>query len=222
MSEKKLVIFGAGDIAELAKYYFDTDSEYQVVAYTVDREFVDSDSKDGIPVVPFDEVEERFSPDEHTMFVALSYNQINQLRASKVREAKDKGYSLASYISSRATVLTEKPVGENCFILEDNTIQPFVTIGENVTLWSGNHIGHHSEVQDHCFIASHVVVSGGVKIEPYCFLGVNVTLRDHITIGASSVLGAGVLLLGDAEPNSVYMGKATEKSRIPSNRLRGI
>ena len=115
---------------------------------------------------------------------------------------------------------TSSKIGENCFILEDNTIQPFVSIGNNVTLWSGNHIGHHSTIHDHCFIASHVVISGGVEIDESCFIGVNATLRDHIKVGAKCVIGAGALLLADTEPEGVYMGQATERAKVPSTRLR--
>jgi acyl-[acyl carrier protein]--UDP-N-acetylglucosamine O-acyltransferase len=106
--------------------------------------------------------------------------------------------------------------------LEDNTIQPFVTIGNNVTLWSGNHIGHHVAIRDHCFIASHVVVSGGVEIDEACFIGVNATLRDHIKVGKKCVVGAGAILLADAEPEGVYIGQATERSKVPSSRLKKI
>jgi sugar O-acyltransferase (sialic acid O-acetyltransferase NeuD family) len=154
-------------------------------------------------------------------FVALSYSKINAVRKEKYLAAKALGYQLASYISSHATVLNES-IGENCFILEDNTLQPFVTIGNNVTLWSGNHIGHHSTIHDHCFIASHVVVSGGVKIAEQCFIGVNATLRDHINIGERSVIGAGTLILADVEAEGVYIGSATERSRVPSSKLRKI
>jgi len=66
------------------------------------------------------------------------------------------------------------------------------------------------------------VVSGGVEIGEQCFIGVNATLRDHIKIGEKCVIGAGALLLADAEPNGVYIGTATERSKVPSTRLRGI
>ena len=132
------------------------------------------------------------------------------------------GYRIASYVSSKATVLNEGKFGENCFILEDNTIQPFVTIGNNVTLWSGNHIGHHSIIRDHCFIASHVVVSGGVTIEESCFIGVNSTIRDHIKIGEKCILGANTLLLSDAPSGGIYMSHETERSKVPSSRLKKI
>ena len=144
------------------------------------------------------------------------------MRKEKYLAAKALGYRMASYVSSRATVLNDGRIGENCFILEDNTIQPFAAIGDDVVLWSGNHIGHHSTVRDHCFIASHVVVSGGVEIGESSFIGVNVTLRDHIRIGERCLIGAGAMLLNDAEADGVYSHEATERSKVPSGRVRRI
>jgi sugar O-acyltransferase (sialic acid O-acetyltransferase NeuD family) len=220
--KKPLVIFGSGDIAQLAHYYFSTDSNYEVVAFTVDANYIKESELCGLPVVAFEDIVKNYPPDSYDFFVALGYSKLNAFRKEKYVAAKEMGYKLVSFISSRATVLNEGRIGENCFIFEDNTIQPFVTIGNNVILWSGNHIGHHSVIHDHTFIASHVVISGGVEIGEQCFVGVNATLRDHIKIGDRCVVGAGALLLADAVPESVYIGTATERSKVPSTRLRGI
>lgn len=220
--KKGLVIFGAGDIAQLAHRYFSTDSDHEVAGFTVDAAYIQSPEFCGLPVVPFEDVVERFPVANFDLFVALSYSKLNAVRKEKYLAAKAKGYRLPSYVSAAATVLNDGAIGENCFILEDNTIQPLVRIGDNVTLWSGNHIGHHSTIASHCFLASHVVVSGGVHIGEQCFIGVNATLRDHIRIGERCVIGAGALMLADADPEGVYLGAATERSRVPSSRLRGI
>ena len=198
--KRKLVIFGYGDIAQLAHFYFSHDSEYQVTAFTIDAEYIKESTFCDLPVVAFEEVAKLYPPTDHDFFVALSYSKLNAVRKEKYLASKAKGYRIASYVSPHATVLNNGQIGENCFIFEDNTIQPFVTIGNNVTLWSGNHIGHHSTIKDHTFIASHVVISGGVEIGEQCFIGVNATLRDHITVGDRCVIGAGTLLLSDAEP----------------------
>jgi sugar O-acyltransferase (sialic acid O-acetyltransferase NeuD family) len=219
---KRLVIFGFGDTAELAHHYFSTDSDYRVAGFTVDSAFLPGESYCGLPMVPFEGVEGRFPPGEHSLFVAIGYSQLNELRSRKVAEGRAKGYPLASYVSSRATVLTREPIKENCFVLEDNTIQPFARIGSNVTLWSGNHIGHHSTIGDGCFITSHVVISGGVKVGEKCFIGVNATLRDHIVIGDRCVIGAGAVIMEDAAPGSVFGPPATKVSPVPSSRLRHI
>ena len=219
---KKLVIFGAGQIAEVARYYFTEDSAYEVVGFTVDADYLEATEIEGLPVVPFEDAEQRFPPADHAMFVAMGYGGVNANRAAKVVEARAKGYPLAHYVSSRAAVWTGFEARPNQFILEHNTIQPHVEIGENTTLWSGNHIGHHTRIGDNVFIASHVVVSGSVAIGDNCFLGVNSTVRDNVTVGRASVLGAGALVVKDAPEETVFPGVATEPSKVPSSRLRKI
>ncbi len=219
---KDLVIFGTGPIAELADLYFREDAGRRVVAFTVDAAYRTEESWLGRPLVPFEQLEAEFPPATHDLFVAVSYTGLNKLRRARVDAGKAKGYAIAHYVSSRATRFSTFTPDENQFILEDNTIQPFARIGRNVTLWSGNHIGHHSEIAEDTFIASHVVVSGGVSIGPRCFVGVNVTIRDHIRIGADCVLGAGSLVLKDIPDGAVLSPGATEISKVPSHRLRHI
>ena len=219
---KDLVIFGAGQIAELAHFYFEHDAGMKVAGFTVDAEYITESSFLGRPVVPFETVEEAFSPDRFDLFVAVSYAKLNAVRAGKLAQAQSKGYGIASYVSTRATTFAGFSPGRNSFILEDNTIQPFARIGDNVTLWSGNHIGHHSVIEDDVFVASHVVVSGGVTIGAGSFVGVNVTIRDHVTIGKKCVLGAGALVIEDQPDFSVVAPRGTERSKIPSTRLRNL
>src|SRR5687768_13894092 len=156
---KPVILFGIGEHAEVAHFYFQHDTDRKVKAFTVDQGYIKENSWQGLPVVPFETIADHFPPDAYDMFVAIGYNQVNKVRREKYLAAKEKGYALPGYVSSRATIWS-KDIGDNCFILEDNTIQPFVRIGNNVTLWSGNHIGHHSVIEDHCFVTSQVVISG--------------------------------------------------------------
>ena len=223
LNKKPLVIFGLGQIAEMAWHSFTHDSEYEVVAFTADREyFGDVNSKFGLPVVPFDAVTAQFPPASHKIFVAMAYGKVNQQRAQSVARVVEAGYLCANYVSSKALVSGEIAPDSNCYILELNNIQPFAKIGRNVWLWSGNHIGHHAYIEDNCFVASHVVISGAVKVGAFSFIGVNATIRDNVVIGASNVIGAGALILGDTEASQVYLANKTEPSRVPSHRLRGI
>jgi sugar O-acyltransferase (sialic acid O-acetyltransferase NeuD family) len=192
-----------------------------VVAFTVDKEYIQEESFHKLPVVAYEELLELYPPSEYKMFIPISYKKVNKLRAAKYADAKAKGYECVSYISSKATYY-DTPVGENCFIFENNVIQPYTKIGDNCILWSGNHIGHHTTIEDHCFLASHVVVSGSVKIGAYSFIGVNATIRDNIQVGCENVIGAGSLILTDTDDRAVFSPKETEKARVPSNRLRGI
>jgi sugar O-acyltransferase (sialic acid O-acetyltransferase NeuD family) len=201
----RVVIFGAGDIARLAHFYFTSDTDHEVVAFTVDRAFRSGDSFLGLPLCDAEEVVSRYPPSAFAMFVALSYARMNRVRAEKYAAMKAAGYALLTYVSPRCTYLSQTPPGDNCFILEDNTVQPYVTIGNDVTLWSGNHIGHDSVIEDHCFIASHVVVSGRVRIGERSFVGVNATLRNAITLAPATLVGAGAVVMKDTRPGGVYM-----------------
>jgi sugar O-acyltransferase (sialic acid O-acetyltransferase NeuD family) len=218
----QIIIFGTGEMAELADFYFTNDSAYEVAGFAVDAAFRTQGEFRGRPVAAFEDVDKRFPPYRYGMFVAVGYSKVNAVRAEKVAAARTKGYRIATYVSSRATIFPGFEPKENCFILEDNTIQPFASIGANVTLWSGNHIGHHSVIEDDVFVASHVVVSGGVRIGQGSFVGVNVTIRDHVTIGRQCVLGAGALVLEDQPDFSVVSPRGSERSAVPSHRLRKL
>lgn len=205
MAKEKLVIFGTGDIAQIANYYFEIDSNYQVVAFTVDKDYMTSDLYEGKPLVSFDDVIIKYPPSEYKMFIAVSYAKMNKFREARYHDAKSKGYTLVSYISSHCTYLSQYPCGDNCFIFEDNTIQPFVQIGNNVTLWSGNHIGHSTVIKDHNYVSSHVVISGHCVIESYCFLGVNSTVAHKVTIAKETLLGAGAYVAKNTIEKGVYV-----------------
>jgi sugar O-acyltransferase (sialic acid O-acetyltransferase NeuD family) len=205
----KVVIFGTASFAEVAHFYLTHDSHYEVVAFTASADSIQQDSLQDLPVVPFETLETFYPPDEYQMFIAIGYAKLNKVRERFYNEAKAKGYTLITYISSQATYWGT-PIGDNCFVFEDNTIQAFTTIGNNVILWSGNHIGHHTTIEDHCFITSHVLVSGHVTIGSHCFLGVNATLRDSISIAPECVIGAGALVLKNTSPKEVYAAERTK------------
>jgi sugar O-acyltransferase (sialic acid O-acetyltransferase NeuD family) len=195
----KVVVFGTGQWAELAHFYLTHDSPHDVVAFTLDRDYMSGGEHKRLPVVPYDELEQHFPPGEFQMFIPMSFKKMNHFRAEKYHESLRRGYTLISYVSSRATTFPGFECGDNCFILEDNTIQPFVKIGNNVVMWSGNHIGHHSVIGDHVMITSHVVISGCCTVEPFCFFGVNSTVRDETVIARDTLVGMGATITKDTK-----------------------
>ncbi|MGB3682868.1 MAG: acetyltransferase [Rubrobacteraceae bacterium] len=218
----KVVVFGVGQWADLACFYLTHDSPHEVAAFTVDRDYLTEKEHRGLPVVAFEEVEEHYPPDDYEMFVPVSFKRMNHLRAEKFGAAKEKGYGLVSYVSSKATTWPGFACGENCFIFEDNTVQPFVEIGDDVVMWSGNHIGHHTVVKDHVMVTSHVVISGACTIEPYCFFGVNSTVRDETVVARETLVGAGAVILRDTKEFEIYKAQGTKPAKVRSDRLRSI
>lgn len=206
MSGKPLLIFGSAEIAELAHFYFSHDSGYDIVGFTVDDAYVEADTFCGLPVVPWSEARTRFGPETHACHVALSYMKLNRLRQAKFEQVKAAGYRLPSYTCSKSVSWPDLQMGENCFILENQTIQPTVKLGDNVMLWSGNHIGHGTHIGSHTYFASHVVVSGHCRIGERCFFGVNATLRDFLKVGDEAFIAMDASLTKDVEAGAVVLG----------------
>ena len=218
----KVVVFGVGQWAELAHFYLTHDSPHEVAGFTLDAEYIEDREYKGLPVVPYDEVEQHFAPAEFKMFIPMSFKRMNHVRAEKYYDAKKRGYELISYVSSKATTFPGFECGDNCFIFEDNTIQPFVMIGNNVVLWSGNHIGHHTIIKDHVMITSHVVISGSCTIEPFCFFGVNATVRDETVVARETLVGMGVTILKDTKEFEVYKAAGTQPAGFRSDEIRSL
>jgi sugar O-acyltransferase (sialic acid O-acetyltransferase NeuD family) len=205
-AHRDLLILGDSAFAEIAYEYFTHDSDYRVVGFAVEREYLRRESLFDLPVIALDEAPRRFPAASHSFYAALVYTQGNRLRARLYREAKALGYAPASYVSSRAFVWRNVILGEHSFVFESNVVQPFVTIGDNCVLWSGNHIGHHSRIGDDCFVSSHVVVSGFCAIGNRCFMGVNSTVANNISIGSDCVVGAAATIVRDVPDGRTVVG----------------
>lgn len=216
---KKLIIIGLGETGLIAYEYFQFDSEYEVIAFSVNSQYIVETIINGLPVIPFENLEQVYAPNEYEVYVAISSGKLNRNRTRIYIEAKSKGYTCASYISSKAFVWRNVEVGENCFIFENNTLQAFVKIENNVTLWSGNHIGHNTVIKDNCFISSHCVISGFCEVGENSFLGVNCTIENNTKIAKDNFIGAGALIQKDTNEKDLYQLKQTELSKVNTHRL---
>lgn len=220
---KKLVIVGAGEFAEIAYEYFTFDSEYQVVAFAVEKKYRNADEMFGLPVIDFEMILEQYPPNEYDTFVAITYVQLNRVRTRLFEACKNQGYRCASYISSRAFVWHNVSIGENSFIFENNTLQYHVSVGNNVVLWSGNHIGHRTVIEDNCWLTSHDVISGYCKIGKGSFIGVNATLGDNVVLAEDTVFGAAAVTVKSLlDKGCVYIGSPARKLNRTSYNQFGL
>jgi sugar O-acyltransferase (sialic acid O-acetyltransferase NeuD family) len=216
---RKLVLFGNGAVAEVLHHQFTRHTDYEVVGFTVDRDFVGDGTCCGLPVVPWDDIAQRWPPTTHDLMVAVGYVRVNRLRAERFGEAREMGYRLASYVHPRASLWDGFILGENCRINENVIIQPFATVGDDVFIGAGSLIGHHTTIGDHCHLSAGVHVAGQVSIGPYCYFGIHSTVRNRVNVAARCVVGAGAVLLGDTVERGVYMAPGAELLPIDSDRL---
>jgi len=219
---KKLVIFGTGEMAEMAHYYFTHDSPYEVIAFAADDAYVEQPSFKGLPLVPVSQMPGRYPPGEVEAHVALSYKKMNRTRDEKYHHVKRMGYSLASFVCTKSAFWPDLQVGDNCFILENQTIQPTVKIGSDVIIWSGNHLGHRGIIGDHTYISSHVCIAGFVTIGTHCFLGINATIRDFVNIGNRVFVGLGASVVSDVPDDAVVLGSRGQIYPAESETARAV
>jgi len=203
---KKVIIFGTGNISEVAYYFLNESNLYNVIAFTKEKSYIKSNEiKFNLPVVEFETLENNYNINDYYLFAPCGATHLNNFREKIYNKGKEKGFSFITYISPYAHIFTDL-IGENCFILESNVIQPYVSIGNNCIIWSGNHIGHHSIVEDNVFITSHVVISGNCKIKKNSYLGVNSSIKDCIIIEDYSVIGMSTSIIKNTESYNIYIG----------------
>jgi sugar O-acyltransferase (sialic acid O-acetyltransferase NeuD family) len=216
---RDLVIVGDSAFAEVANEYFTADSPYRVTAFSVERDYLRRERRFDLPVVPLEELAGHFPPADHDVAVAVTYTQLNRLRARLCGRVRDMGYRLAGYRSSRAVVWPSATIGAHCFVFENNVVQPFARIGDNVVLWSGNHVGHHAVIEDNCFVSSHVVISGYARIGANSFLGVNSAVSNNKTVARDCWIGPGVVVGHDTQEGEIYNLEKATPSRVSSLRF---
>lgn len=219
---KKVIIFGISELASVNHYYLTQDSDYQIAAFTVDKEFIEEESMCCLPILPFENIETIYPPGDYLMAMPLGFRKLNRFRMEKYRQAKAKGYEFVNYVSSNATVPKELIMGENSFVYENCIVGPFTKIGNNVIINPGCCIGHHCLIGDHCWMSSHAVVLGGVNMGPFSVLGANSTITDGVAVGAECIIGAGVTITKDTVDKGFYINKPPELVRKRSDELSAV
>jgi sugar O-acyltransferase (sialic acid O-acetyltransferase NeuD family) len=215
----EIIIFGNSSFADLVYFYFKDDSKYKVIAFTVDQEYINSETYNGLPLVPFDKVTELYPPSKYKMFIAIGYKSQNKLRAQKYIEAKKKGYNFVSYIHPTSVISKDAKIGNNCFIFENVVVQPFISIGDNVTIFNGSMISHDVKIEDNCFLASGVVIGGFTNIKRNCFLGANSTIKNNIEISEECIIGMGAIVQKSTNKKSVYLGTPAKLFPFDSSKI---
>lgn len=214
MKEKKLIIYGIGKLAEYVKYVFEEDTDFKVISFCIQRDLHKSSTFLNLPLVPFDDLEEQFPPDSYSLFIAVGHNEV---RKRIFEEAQTRNYNLPNYISSKANTWKNLKVGQNCFIGEGSTIQPFVEIGNSCILFAAN-IGHHTTIGNHVLVSA-MTLGGNVQVEDNCFLGMNSTIAQNVKVGQNSIVGMGCSISRNTAPNSVYTAKGTLLRNLSSEMI---
>jgi len=216
---KGVIIFGVGKIADVIQFYMREESNMNVVAFTVDGKYITDKEFNGLPVVPFEDIEQAYPPADYDFFVAIGYHDLNAVRGAKVAEVEAKGYKVISYIHPDSSAPRDLVYGKNCFIMNNVCIHPRVKLGDNVFVWSGVMIGHHSEIGNDCWLTSSCNISGNVTIGNNAFVAVNATVGHSVTIGNNVFLGANTLTIKNLEDDKTVITESDKPIKLTSRQF---
>lgn len=216
---KNLLVFGAGTLAEMTAELIAEQGKYRPSAYVVDDEYFSGDCLAGVPVITVSELKVKGLSIASMCVLPLGFTKINQMRRARLQLMRALGYEVTSFVHDSSVIWAGFRPKPNTLLYERVVLQPFVELGENVTLRAGSNIGHHSVVGDDCFIASGVVTGGNVVIGTGCFIGLGSTIRDGVTIGDNCFIAAGSVVVSDTEAGYVYMGSPAKKTNKKSTEV---
>ncbi len=216
---KPIVLFGVGKIAEVLLHFFKNSSDREVVACTVDRQYVTTTVWNGLPVVAFEDILQTYPPDAYDLFVALGYQDMNSLREAKCQSARELGYTLPSLVHPDSGLPSDCVYGDNCFVMNHVHVHPRVRFGNNVFVWSGAVVGHHSTIGDNCWLTSSASVSGVVSMGKNCFLAVNATVGHGIEIADHCFIGANALVVKSTKAGETFLAESTKAFRLNSRQF---
>ena len=216
---KEIIIFGTGANADVIQFYMREVSGWPVKAFTINQSYITNDTFNGLPVVPFEDIEKKYSPDKYCMFVIAGYHNLLANTAAKILEAEAKGYEIISYVHPQSGIPKDLVYGKNCFIMNNVCIHPRVRLGDNVFVWSGAIIGHHSTAGSHNWFASGAAISGNVTIGNNCFFAVNCTIGHSISIGNEVFIGANTQVIKSVEDGKVIITEADKPIKLTSKQF---
>jgi sugar O-acyltransferase (sialic acid O-acetyltransferase NeuD family) len=216
---EKIILFGASEGSKLMYHSLLHDSSFEVIAFTVDSKYLNEKEYCGLPVVPFEQVQDIYPPNEYGMLITVLANEMNMLRARKYHEAKEKGYTLISYIHPTSIVACDMITGDNCFISEGVIVRPNVKVGNDTIIMPGVYIGHDTVIEEHSFVASRAVIMGAVTLKSFTVIGPNATIMEQLTIGSECLIGGGAVILKSTNEKEVYRANQATLMPLTSDKI---
>jgi UDP-N-acetylbacillosamine N-acetyltransferase len=205
MSNRSIVIYGAGPLAKLMQYYFEEDSSTKVVAFSVDPAYQSERMFCRRPVVPFDQLTTEYPPSEVGLFVAIGYRNMRN-RILMFNRACALGYELVNYVSSRAITYSDLSIGKNNALMANVHVEPFTLIGHNNLFFSDTLIAHNVTIGNGNVLAARVLIGGNSKVQNSCFFGNGTILINEVAIADETHTFPGTVIVQDTKACTKYLG----------------
>jgi len=217
---KDLIIFGNGGLSSVVKYYCALIG-LKVAGFTVDENYLTSDTFEELPNVNFTDVTNYFPPEKFMLFIAIGASDLlGFVRQEKIISAFKMGYELFRHNFFNDDPKNKINIGENSIIMPNSHVDPYVKIGDGVIVWNGSTICHHTTIGDYSFIAPGATICGKVKVGNNCYIGSNATIRNNLCVANQTLIGAGAYINHDTDFQGVYLPAKSVKINRSSKEIK--
>lgn len=213
-----IVLFGTGAIADVvADYLVRARGAEALAGYVVDAAYWTTDTHKDRPVVRWDDLTTRFAPQNHDAFVALGYQELNQIRLDRITALHELGYETPPLIDAAAFIADSADIGPNALVLDHASVEPYAQVGMGAFIWSNATLGHHSTVEDGAWMTANVAVGGHSRIGARSFLGLGAAIGNQVELGEACFVGAGARVTKSAPAKTVIVEPDTPRHRLDSD-----
>src|SRR3546814_14290042 len=116
---RPIVLYGCEELARLAWYCLTHDARREVAGFTVLRAGMPVAAEPaasllGLPLVPFEALEDRFPPERYDLLIAIGPHQVNAPRAARSAAGPAKGTCVSRYVARAAPPCPARDTGPGC------------------------------------------------------------------------------------------------------------
>ena len=213
---KKIIIIGNSSYADTIRYYIENDGQREVVAYAVEKEYLDAQTRNGLPLVDIDNIQDIYDATEYSIIIGIGYKNMNKIRERLFYICIEKGYEIENFIHSTAIIDKNACIGKGNIILERVVVGPNCNIGDGNLIFIGSVLAHDDQVGNFNMFSVNVSIAGFVKIENNCFMGINSTIKNGINVPSSVLVGASAYMSSEVMSGQVLV---PERSIVLKDKL---
>jgi acetyltransferase-like isoleucine patch superfamily enzyme len=214
---RQLFIFGIGQQAQVATYYFE-----KVLARTVHGYIIEAHDGPSTlnqrPIFKLASIRDDLIGSNKEVFVAIGGIALNAIREHYYLLLSKLGVSIASLICPQENLNIDFSKSINTFIDPTSAIGPYSLIGNNLIVY-GSTISHHSVIEDHVSLNA-AMIGANCRIGRNSIIALSATIESGVTIGEFCMIDSGAVVKQDVPPYSIVTAPRAHRRRIDCRRVK--
>lgn len=203
--KKDLIIFGTANMTQQFLSEVDRFGAVNPVVLTVDRQYITADRMYDLPVVPYDELVDKYSPEQYDMLMVRG-NGKPQVFQQLYERLHDGPYKLINYISPKSFTDSDLVMGDNNIVYAGADLGYGGVMGSCNVIRQQVYLGHEFNIGSFNTFRPGCKVGGMLRMGNHNEISLASVVRDGITIGDECVVGMGAVVVKNVDSYCTVMG----------------